>query len=130
MARYHGKKSRLYLQGSGTDAIPLTTLSSVNIDGSTDMVDVTAFGDGNKTQVMGLASYNLRFDGFWDDTDDTVFQAFEATSGRKFYFYPSTDATSKYWYGLAWVNASIQTGVSAAVAVSGSGAAANTWGRK
>lgn len=130
MARYHGKQGHLYLQGSGSDAIPATALTSWSIDLSTDKVDVTCFGDTNITQVMGLPNYEGKFEGFWDDTYDTLFDAQSATSGRKMYLYMSRDAATKYFYGTAWVDASVEAAVGDAVKISGSFVASGAWGRK
>ncbi len=130
MARYHGRQGHLYIQGSGADAIPALALTNWSLDLSRDRVDVTCFGDSNITEVQGLPKYSGKFAGVWDDTDDTMFQAQEATSGRKLYLYPSRDAASKYFYGLAWVDASISTDVKDAVKNEGTFSAAGSWGRK
>lgn len=130
MARYHGRQGHVYLQGSGADAIPSVALTSWSLDLSRDKVDVTCFGDSNIQDVLGLPAYEGKFEGFWDDTDDTLWQANEATSGRKMYLYMSRDATTKYFYGTAWVDGSVETSVKDAVKISASFAAAGAWARK
>ena len=58
MARLHGRSGRLYagIASAGT-AEPITFLNSWSFDASTDDVDVTAFGDTNKTYVSGLPDF-------------------------------------------------------------------------
>jgi hypothetical protein len=46
------------------------------------------------------------------------------------YIYPSSLMPTVYWYGPAWLNASIAIGVSAADTVTGNFSANGAWGRK
>jgi hypothetical protein len=72
---------------------------------ATDKIEVTAFGDLNKTYVQGLPDLQGSFKGFWDDTESKPFTGASSTDGVKMYLYPSSDATdSKYWYGPAWLD--------------------------
>lgn len=130
MARYHGRKGKLYMStsGSGT-ATPVASLTEWSLDSEPDTVEVTAFGDNNKQYVQGLKSISGSFSGFWDDSEDKLFQALESSTAVKVYLYPSVDAPSKYWYGTAWVGVSVKTGVGDAVAVSGKFSAGGDWGR-
>lgn len=130
MARYHGRQGILYLQGSGAVAVPVAALSEWSLDLKRDRVDVTAMGDTNKVAAQGLPAYSGSFSGFWDETEDTLFQATEATSGRAMYIYPSRDAITKYFYGTAWVDAGFTGAVGDAVKLSGTFEAAGPWGRK
>jgi hypothetical protein len=130
MARYHGRQGYLYVQGSGATAVPVASLTEWSLDLKRDRVDVTALGDTNKVAVQGLPAYTGSFSGFWDDADDTLFQASEATSGRSMYIYPSRDAASHYFYGSGWIDASVTGSVSDAVKISGTFEAAGPWGRK
>lgn len=129
MARYHGRKGRLYLSTTGTGvAIPVASLSSWSLDYSTDKEEVTAFGDANKTYVQGLPDVSVEFSGFYDDTDSTVKTASASADGSKAYLYISTDAATKYAYGPAWVDFSVEVAVDGAVTISGSLAANGSWG--
>lgn len=129
MARYHGKKGVLYLSttGAGT-ASAVVGISSWSLDMSTDKVDVTALGDSNKTYVQGLKDLQGSFEGFWDDTESKPFTGADSASGVKLYLYPSSDAPTKYWYGPAWLDVSLDTGVTDAVGISGSFVANGAWG--
>lgn len=130
MSVYAGRKGVVYMStsASGT-ASSVLKLTSWSLDQSTDKIDVTAFGDTNKTYVQGLKDLKGSFAGFFDDTEAKPFQAADSTDGCKLYLYPSADAPTKYWYGTAWLDVSINTDVSDAVKLSGSFAAASSWGR-
>lgn len=130
MARYAGRKGVVYLStsGSGT-AASIIGLDKWSLNMPTDKIEVTAFGDGNKTYVQGLPDVDGQISGWWDDTDDNLYDASRSTSAVKMYLYPSSDVTTKYWYGTAWVDFSIQTDVKGAPAVSGSFKGASTWGQ-
>jgi len=129
MARYHGRKGRLYASTTGSgNAVAVASLTNWTLDQKTDRAEVTAFGDTNKTYVQGLADIQGTFTGFWDDTDTTLKTAASSTDGCKLYLYPSTDAVAKYAYGPAWVDVSYDINVGGAVAVSGTFAANGAWG--
>jgi hypothetical protein len=130
MAKYHGQRGRVYLSTSGAGtAVQAVALSSWSLDMPTDRVEVTAFEDTNKVYVQGKKDISGEFSGFWDDTDDALFDAADSTTPVKLYLYPSADAATRYFYGTAWVDSSIEVGVDGAVTVSGSFQAATAWGR-
>jgi len=79
--------------------------------------------------VQGLADISGDFEGFWDDSDSTVMTAAGSADGCKLYLYPSTNAATKYWYGPAWLDYSIEAPVDGAVSLSGSFVANGSWGR-
>jgi hypothetical protein len=131
MARYHGRNAVMYISttGAGT-AVPTVSLSTWSLDLSTDKVEVTAFGDANKTYVQGLKDIKGSVSGFLDDTGLSFFTSADSTDGIKMYLYPSSAAPTIYWYGPAWLDASIDLGVGAAAALSGNFVANGSWGRK
>jgi hypothetical protein len=131
VARYHGKKGRVMMSTTGTGAaVTVGSLTTWSIDSSTDTVETTSFGDVNKTYVQGLPDISGSFDGFFDDTDSTLFTGSLSPDGVRLYLYPSTDALTRYWYGPAWVSYSVNTGVGDAVAMSANFVANGAWGRQ
>ena len=131
MARYHGGKGVLYLSTTGTGAaVASVALSQWSIDKATDKVDVTAFGDANKTYVQGLPDIKGSISGWFDDTNDALFDGSESPDGIKLYLYPSSDAPTVYHYGPAWLDASIDVPVSGAISIKGNFVAKSAWGRK
>ena len=131
MARIHGRKGRLYAAiTSGGTAEPIAYLNAWTINFTTDKVDGTAFGDTNKVYLSGLPDAAGTFSGFYDDASDQLYQAAQDGIERKFYLYPSNATTTNYWYGTALFDFSVDGGVSDAVKVSGSWAAASTVAKK
>jgi hypothetical protein len=131
LARYHGKSGVVYASATGTsDAVPVLSLNAWSLNLETDTVDVTAFGDPNKVYVQGLKDTSGDLSGFWDSAADTLFDAADSVDGTKLYLYPSSAAPTHYFYGPAWVNMSVETGVGDAVTASGSFVAAGAWSRK
>lgn len=133
--RYHGKKGVVYGSTSGTGvASRLVSLSKWSLDMSTEKTDVTTFDDaqtglGNKVFVQGPADIKGQLAGFWDSSDDSLFDAAESADGMKLYLYPAANAAARYWYGPAWLDASIDVDVKGACSVSGNFVAAGSWGR-
>jgi hypothetical protein len=130
MSRYHGRSGRVMLSTSASAAAVATTMSGWTLNRTTDRVEVTSFGDANKTYVQGLPDVQGTLNGFFDNADDRLFDAAESADGAKLYLYFSTDALTIYWYGPAWVDASIEVPISGAVSMNGTYAANGSWGRQ
>jgi len=127
MARVHGRRGRLYA-GIASDtaaAEPITFLSSWSLDFTVDKVDVTSFGDTNKTYVSGLPDASGSFGGFYDNATAQLYTASQDGLARRFYLYPDNSDTLEYFYGTALFDFSISGSVTDGVAVSGSWAAAS-----
>lgn len=128
MARYAGRKGMVYLAVDGSSAAVLVAqLSSWSMNRSTDKLDATVFQDTNKVYVQGLPDLRGNFDGIWSDADTTVFQAAGSSAAVRMYLYPSSDAPSKYAYGLAWLDASIDCSVTDTVKINGEYVAGGSW---
>lgn len=129
MAVYHGRRGRILLSttGSGT-ASAVLSLTEWALNMPTDRVEVTAFGDSNKTYVQGLRDISGTFSGFWNDAETKIFTAAQSSDGVKLYLYPDFEnAPTKFASGPAWLDASMTVGVAAAAAISGSFAANGAW---
>lgn len=125
MARIAGRNGRLYANiTSGGTPEPVTFLNNWSINFQVDRIEVTAFGDSNKTYVAGLPDASGDYAGFYDDESNQFYTA--ATDGvpRKFYLYPNTTNNSQYWFGTATFDFSVNAAVDGAVQVSGSWSAA------
>lgn len=129
MARYHGRRGRVYI-GTGTGAASsMCTLSEWSLDMSTDKAEVTAFCDENKQYVAGFPDVTGSLAGSWDDTVDTLYDAMKSEAPVPMYLYPSSLVMTKYFYGPAWVDFSISAGVGDAVKISGNFSAGGNWGQ-
>lgn len=131
MGAYAGRKGVVYMStsGSGT-AVSIVNLKSWSLSMPTDKIEVTAFGDANKKYVQGLPDATGDISGWWDNTSDDMYTASRSTDGVKLYLYPSSDASTKYWYGPAWIDFSINVDVTGAVEISASFVANGSWGQK
>lgn len=128
MARYSGKGGVVYLgTAGGAVASTVATLTSWSIDMPTDKLEVTGFGDANKVYVLGLPDVTGALSGFWDDTDDNLYDASRSSGPVNMYLYPSNLVTAKVFSGTAWVDFSIDCGVDGAITVSGDWVAAAAW---
>ncbi len=132
MARYHGNKGVVYgSTTAGGTAVRIASLSKWSLNMATDKVDVTAFGDTNKTYVQGLRDIKGQLSGFWDSASDPLYTAGISTDGCNMYMYPDfVNTPTAYDYGPAWLNTSIDVDVNGAIAISGSFIARGSWGHK
>lgn len=128
MARRHGRKGRLYIDtssGASGSASPLAGLTSWSFESSTDKEDVSAMGDDNKQYVAGLPDATGDFEGKWDDEAGSTYAASRDGLPRKFYLYPSTDISTKYFFGTAFFDFSLEGDVEGALEFSGEWSAAS-----
>jgi hypothetical protein len=132
MARYKGSGGDVYVDqssaGSGS-ASPMRYISKWTLDGETEQIEVTAFGDSTKVFTAGLPNAQGTVSGFADDTATTgttaLFTMSQSGVARKTYFYPKTPSTSgPYWFGTANWSISVETDVQGAVSITGSWSAA------
>lgn len=129
MAAYAGRKGLVYISTTGTGAAStVIKLNKWSINRTTDKLEVTAFGDANKTYVQGLPDVKGAFSGFWDDTESKPFTGAASVDGVKVYLYPSSDAITKYWYGPAWMDLSMDDPVNGPATISSAFAANGSWG--
>lgn len=127
MARRHGRNGRLMVAiASGGNAELLPFIAAWTAEFTADRTEVTAMGDVGKTYVAGLPDASGTFSGFYDDSTAQTYTAATDGVARKFYLYPDfTSTPGQYWFGTAFFDFSIDSGVGDAAKVSGSWAAAS-----
>lgn len=118
----HGRNGALYLAASnGGEAVPLNGKTKWSLSQTVDQVDATAFGESSKTYLAGLPDGSGDFEGFYDFAADAIFSAAADGLARKFYLYPdSSNHATLYFFGTAFVDASMDVSVTDAVKVKGS----------
>ena len=130
MARISGKNGRLYAAiNSGGTAEPIAFINSFSLQATQDRQEVTAFGDTNKVYVTGFSDAQGSFSGFWDDATRQLYTAAVDGVARSWYWYPDTTSTSRYWFGTAFFDFTIEENLSGGVTISGSWAAATAVSR-
>jgi len=127
MAHYHGRRGLVYIAGVGDALAQVLHLNSWTLDQNVDFAEITAFGDKNKQYVGGRPDCKGALEGSWDDADDAMYDLMQSTDGVFMHLYPSTLVPTKYWYGLAWTDFSIDCSASDAVKISGNFAAQADW---
>ena len=130
MSAHAGRSGAVYLAIESATGVATTCikLNAWTLDRNTDTFEVTAFGDTNKTYVQGLADLKGTLSGSWDDSETKPFAGAISSTGVKLYLYPDiTNSPTKYAYGTAWLNASIETPVAGAVKLTSNFVAAASW---
>ena len=105
---------------SGGTAEPVAFQSAWSINFTTTKIDVTAFGDANKTYVAGLADASGQFSGFYDDSTVQTYTAATDGVARKFYLYPNLSTITQYFFGTILPDITIDSTVDGAATVSAS----------
>jgi hypothetical protein len=130
MAFHAGRTGAVYLAIESATGVATVCLglNAWTLDRATDTFEVTSFGDSNKTYVQGLPDLKGTISGSWNDAETKPFAGSTSSTGVKLYLYPDiTNSPTKYAYGTAWLNASIETPVAGAVSLSGNFVAAASW---
>ncbi len=98
MARITGRNGALYADasaGASGSASKVAFMKHYTINGTRDKTDVTAFGDGTKVYIAGLADASGTADGFYDDESNDIYTIADGVA-RKFYKYvDDTDANTR-----------------------------------
>jgi len=130
MSAHAGRSGAVYLAIESATGVATTCIkiAAWTLNRATDTYDITSFQDTNKVYVQGLPDLKGTLTGFWDDTETKPFAGAISSTGVKLYLYPDiTNSPTKYAYGTAWLNCSIETPVSGAVKLSGNFVAAASW---
>lgn len=127
MARIAGRNGRIYLglASAAATAEPVAFQNKWTLNSSSDKIEVTAFGDGNKVYVAGLPDAAGTFAGFYDDATAQSYTASQDGAARKFYLYPSTLTSTQYFFGTVLVDFSLDSGVADAVTTTANWSAAS-----
>ena len=127
MPKRHGRKGQIQI-GSGSPLSIIGSLSSWTINFTRDKVDVTSFGESNKTYLAGLKDVSGSFEGFFDTTYiRTLMDESDAVNGTFIRITPSTDDPDFYYTGPAWLDLTNTGAVNDAIKISGTFSANGEW---
>jgi len=129
MPKYAGKDGVVYMSTTASGTATVICLSKWSLDANTEKIETTSFCDANRVYIPTLKATAGTLSGFWDAADDKLFQAADSVDGCKLYLYPTKNIPTKYWYGPAWLDYTIEVDVQGAVTMEGSFSAAGSWGR-
>jgi hypothetical protein len=115
----------------GATLVPLLSIKGFKLDIKTDKLNVTCFQDPNKVYVPGLRDIAGNLTGFWNDEDLSLIEATTLTVPGLIELVPdinrpTTPAPHKFG-GPAYLDASIDTNVEGAPAVTAEILAAGAW---
>ena len=126
MARVHGRNGQIQVGASSPMAV-IGSLNAWSVSFTRDKVDVTSFGDTNKTYLSGLKDVSGTFAGFFDTLYiRELMDASDATS-TLIRITPSTDYPDFYYEGAATLDLTNDGAVSDAVKISGTFSATGAW---
>jgi hypothetical protein len=126
---HHGKDGAMYMNLGGVSKLA-GYISDFTLDMAMATVETTSMGDKNKTYVVGLKDIKGTLSAFWDDADDSFFDAIDSDTGVGLALYPDFKTSpTKFFAGPAWLSGSIKSGVSAAVTIAGNFVANGSWTR-
>lgn len=126
----HGKDGAIYLGGTYTTGIKIAGKTEWSLQRNRDYVDVTAFGDTNKTYVAGLPNVQGNYSGFLDLSGDLLFRA--AASGAQLIYLYADDGTNgggvvPVAHGSGFLDATVNCTNTDAVKISGEFRASAGW---
>src|SRR5262245_55413364 len=129
MSRIHGKHGEVQMDPTGgATAVAVADLNAWTLDMATDRVEVTAFGDTNKTRVAGLADFSGTIGGWWNSASTPAyFDAVLAGTPVTLKLVPNKLEPTYLFSGLANVDGSINVSATGAVSMSGKWDAAGNW---
>jgi hypothetical protein len=110
----------------GTSLSPIISLNGWTLDYSTEMEDVSCFGDTNRVYVPGLPDCKGDLSGFFNAADTTLWEAAASGTPGTLSLIHNTSDTGVKWEGLAYLSASIDCTL-AAPTVKGTWNAAGPW---
>lgn len=130
MPRMSGAHGSVMIDKTGGNTpAAVANLSKWDLDLSTDKIDVTAFGDTNKTYVQGLPDIKGNVSGFWAGEETTLFDVALGTVACFMKLLPSSlvaDAGT-FFSGKAWLDAAVSIDNKGAATISGKFVAAGPW---
>ena len=121
MSFYHGKLSRVYLNGYNLSSF----FDSADMPMNSDTVETTCFNMDDKEYVMGNKTATISAEGFFDGStqasEEALLAAFYSTNNWS--YYPYGDSSGNYGYAMSAQNNTygIKGSVTGAVRVSAAG---------
>jgi hypothetical protein len=129
MAILSGRTGKVSYDPTGAGGATLVELASINawtLDASTEMEDVSCFGDANRVYLPGLRDAQGTLGGFFNSTDLTLWEATVAPSPGMLQLMSNETDAAATWSGKAYLDASIDCSL-AAPKVSAKWYAAGPW---
>ncbi len=126
----HGKDGAIYIGGTYTTGTKVAGKMEWSLQRNRDYVDVTSFGDTNKTYVAGLPNIQGNYSGFLDLSGDLLFTA--SASGAQLIYLYADDGTNggtvaPVAHGSGFLDSTVNCSNTDAVKISGEFRASGNW---
>lgn len=103
MGHIHGKNAVIYLGAGGAAAINIGEQVDWSIDFDSSFVDVSSLNQTWKNFVKGMIGWSGTCSGNFDTASVQLWLASVSNQVEKFYLYPDSSSTGRYYYGTVWV---------------------------
>lgn len=129
--KLHGSKGAIYIGGGIGTGVRLAVKTEWTLQRNRDYVDVSSFGDTNKTYLAGLPNLQGTFAGFLDTSGDLLLRA--ATSDAQQIYLYADDGTVTgaspvlVANGPAFLDANVSVAMNDAERVTGEFRASGAW---
>lgn len=116
MAKYHGKKGYIVLQGIGI----ISELHGWNISTARDTVDTPTQCSEWHESIRGQGTWSGAFSAYYDAANvGKFYDIVNSTTSKDLYLYPDKTDMTKYFYGDAWADFDLSVPVDGAIDVAG-----------
>ena len=120
-SRLSGANASIYIAGTKVAAKAQWTLNRAR-----DTIEVTSFGDSNKTYVAGLPDISGSFAGLLDNSGDILLTNAGNASPVAIALW-AVEGSEEVAHGSGYVDATVTAGVSDAIRITGNFRASNSW---
>jgi len=130
MPKIIGRNAFVYVGGK---AAPERNQVTINLNREMQEARVfasDAAGDSWTDQIPGFKSWTITINGYYDDANLAIHDAWASNNAQMVYVYESRSATSKYWYGEAFFTLTEEIGVDNVITLNLSGTGTGPLTRK
>jgi hypothetical protein len=97
----------------GATTVPILSLNAFTAEFKTEFEDVSCYGDVNRVWLPGMKDSSGSLSGFFNSEELALFEAAEQDTPGTLKLVPSTTEPLVFWTGPAYMDASIDSSLSA-----------------
>jgi hypothetical protein len=114
MAIISGRNGQVLWDPAGTTAtVPILSLNAFTAEFKTEFEDVSCYGDVNRVWLPGMKDSSGSLSGFFNSEELALFEAAEQDTPGLLKLVPSSTEPLVFWSGPAYMDASIDSSLSA-----------------
>jgi hypothetical protein len=117
MARHSGENLALHFSATeGGAYASFGCFTQLSTQQARERFESTCGGDANKRYVLGKPDFTVTGNFVWDDTNDAMWEAADASTSQYYRVYPNfSDLPTWYWQGPFFVDASLDIPVAGVI---------------